>query len=60
MMDEVTVVQGLQAEVIELMITLGLECLTQLYQVELEQFLVEQLEFSGFVDVVAKIFAVAI
>ena len=59
MMDKVAVVQGLQAEVSELMIAFRLECLAELHQVELEQFLVEQLEFSSFTNVVAEIIALA-
>ena len=47
---EVAVVQGLQAEVVELQVALGLERRAQLLQVELQQLVVQQLGFDALLD----------
>src|SRR3546814_17280800 len=56
---EVAVVQGLQAQVIELLIALGLQGGGQLGQVVLSQFFVEQAAFNTRLDTDGEVFAVA-
>ncbi len=58
-MNEIAVVQRLQAEVGELLVALGLERLAEVVEIELEQLAVEQFEIGGFFHVVSEIIAVA-
>ncbi len=58
--DEVTVVQGLQTEIGKLVVAFGFERLAEFFEVELEQFSVEQFELGGLFQVVTKIIRIAI
>jgi hypothetical protein len=51
---EVAVVQGLQAEVVELQVALGLERGAQALQVELQQLFVQQLVVDTLLDELGK------
>ncbi|MNG32170.1 hypothetical protein D3C84_1181140 [compost metagenome] len=50
-MDEVTVVQGLQAQVGELLVALVVDRLAEFFQVEGRQDRVQQFEFDPFRDI---------
>jgi hypothetical protein len=52
---EIAVVKGLQAQVIELQITLGLEGLGQFFQVKLHQLVIEQVVIDAFLDELGEI-----
>ncbi len=58
--EEITVVQRLQTQVIELQVALGLERGTQTGQVELPEPLVEQFELDTLLDAARKILGVAL
>ena len=58
-MQEVPVVQRLQAEVVELQIAIRVQCRAQLHQVELQQRAVEQLGLHAFPDEVGKVLRIA-
>ena len=59
MVQEVAVVQRLQAEIIELQVALGLQCPGQLLLIEQCQFVVEQLGFDAVADELRKVLCVA-
>ena len=54
-MQEVAVVQSLQAEVVKLQIAVGFEGCTQFLQVKLQELLVEQAVFYALFDVTREI-----
>jgi hypothetical protein len=57
---EVAVVQGLQAQVVELQVALGLQRRAQAGQVELQQLLVQQFGLDALLDELREVLGIAL